>query len=88
MHPAIREVSVVGRPHPKWGETPVAVVALRKPVASLDVEDVRAWASQYLARYKLPTDVVLLGALPRNASGKVVKNLLRERIRLKPGASR
>ena len=80
-HPAIREVSVVGRPHPKWGETPVAVVALREPAASLDIEDVRAWASQYLARYKLPTDVVLIDALPRNASGKVVKNLLRERIR-------
>ncbi len=79
-HPAIREVGVVGRPHPKWGETPVAVVALREPATSLDIEELRSWASQYLARYKLPTALVLTDALPRNASGKVVKDVLRQRI--------
>jgi len=77
-HPAIREVSVVGRPHPKWGETPVAVVALRAPRGSLDIGELRSWASQYLARYKLPTALIVTDALPRNASGKVVKDSLRQ----------
>ncbi|MCW2666907.1 MAG: long-chain fatty acid--CoA ligase [Frankiales bacterium] len=77
-HPAIREVSVVGRPHPKWGETPVAVVALRDPAAQLPVAELRAWARERLASYKLPTQVEVVDALPRNASGKVVKGTLRQ----------
>ncbi|RBY82975.1 long-chain fatty acid--CoA ligase [Geodermatophilus sp. TF02-6] len=85
-HPAIREVSVVGRPHPKWGETPVAVVALHDPAASLDIEELRSWAARFLARYKLPTDVILTDALPRNASGKVVKDQLRQRVGQAPPA--
>ncbi len=76
-HPAIREVSVVGRPHPRWGETPVAVVALTDPAQQLSVEDLRSWARERLASYKLPTQVELVPELPRNASGKVVKSALR-----------
>jgi fatty-acyl-CoA synthase len=77
-HPGIREVSVVGRPHPLWGETPVAVVALRDPAAELSIEQLRAWARERLASYKLPTVLEIVGTLPRNASGKVVKGSLRE----------
>jgi fatty-acyl-CoA synthase len=77
-HPDIAEVSVIGRPHPKWGETPVAVVTLRAG-AALDITELRAWASQHLARFKLPTVLEIVDTLPRNASGKVVKGALRER---------
>ncbi|MET1038396.1 MAG: long-chain-fatty-acid--CoA ligase [Aeromicrobium sp.] len=77
-HPDIAEVSIIGRAHPKWGETPVAVVSLRDPAASLDIADLRAWARDRLAAYKLPTALELVQALPRNASGKVVKGSLRE----------
>jgi fatty-acyl-CoA synthase len=77
-HPDIREVSVVGRPHPRWGETPVAVVALRDPPAELSIEQLRAWAGERLASYKLPTALEIVRVLPRNASGKVVKGSLRE----------
>jgi fatty-acyl-CoA synthase len=77
-HPAIREVSVVGRPHERWGETPVAVVALREPGGALPVDELRAWARERLASYKLPTAVEVVEALPRNASGKVVKGELRK----------
>ncbi|RZS61564.1 long-chain-fatty-acid--CoA ligase [Xylanimonas ulmi] len=77
-HPQIAEVSVVGVPHPVWGETPVAYVALRDPNEPLDLESLREWATSSLARYKLPTRLELITELPRNASGKVRKDVLRE----------
>ena len=78
-HPLIREVSVVGRPDPRWGETPVAVICLRDPDGELPVNDLRDWARERLASYKLPTEVALVAELPRNAGGKVLKGELRTR---------
>jgi fatty-acyl-CoA synthase len=77
-HPDIAEVAVVGRPHERWGETPVAVVVPREGAVP-DLEGVRAWASSRLARYKLPTGLEVVPELPRNASGKVTKAMLRRR---------
>jgi fatty-acyl-CoA synthase len=77
-HPGIAEVAIVGQPHPVWGETPVAYVALRDPNATLDIAALREWAAASLARYKLPTSLHVLSALPRNASGKVLKGALRQ----------
>jgi fatty-acyl-CoA synthase len=76
-HPNIAEASVVGGPHPTWGETPVAFVVLRDADAGLDIDELRAWASSSIAKYKLPTRIQLIAALPRNASGKVLKGVLR-----------
>ncbi|WP_220131835.1 MULTISPECIES: long-chain-fatty-acid--CoA ligase [Nocardioides] len=76
-HPGIAEVSVIGRPHERWGETPVAVVVPRDG-AELELDGVREWASGHLARYKLPTVLEVVTELPRNASGKVTKGALRE----------
>ncbi|GAB2642450.1 fatty-acid--CoA ligase FadD5 [Nocardioides ginkgobilobae] len=78
-HPDIAEVSVIGRPHPKWGETPVAVVSLRDADRGLSIEELRHWAAERLARYKLPTALEVVDGLPRNASGKILKAPLRER---------
>ena len=78
-HPLIREVGVVGRPHPRWGETPVAVVSLRDPDGELPIAELRNWARERLASYKLPTEVALVPELPRNAGGKVLKGELRKR---------
>ena len=77
-HPDIAEVSLVGREHPTWGETPVAFVVLADAGTELDLESLRTWASDQLARYKLPTSLQLVDELPRNASGKVLKPALRE----------
>jgi fatty-acyl-CoA synthase len=78
-HPAIAEVAVIGAPHERWGETPVAVAALR-PGTQLTIEELREFAGQSLARYKLPTRLELMDELPRNATGKVLKPQLRERL--------
>jgi len=79
-HPAIAEVAVIGRPHEKWGEVPVAVVALNSAAAvALSLEELDGFLNDRLARYKHPKALEVVDALPRNPSGKVLKTELRER---------
>lgn len=75
--PGVLDVAVVGRPDDKWGETVVAIVAVAAGT-SLSLEQVRAYAEQHLARYKLPRDLLVVEAVPRNAAGKINKPLLRQ----------
>ena len=79
-HPAVAELAVIGAPHERWGETPVAVAVLA-PGASLTLDELRDWGTARLARYKLPTVLHIVDALPRNASGKVMKTALRREYR-------
>lgn len=76
-HERVREVAVVGRKSEKWGETPVAVIALADDGPDLTVEELRAFLEGRLSHFKHPSDVVIVDALPRNASGKVTKHTLR-----------
>lgn len=75
-HPAIAEVAVIGAPDDKWGERVVAVAAL-KAGAELTLAELQAFAERKLARYKLPRELRLVAALPRNPTGKVLKAQLR-----------
>ncbi len=77
QHPAIAEVAVIGVPDDKWGERLRAFVVTR-PGAGLDPAALQSFCKGRLAAFKIPRDLVLLDALPRNASGKVLKNSLRE----------
>jgi len=77
-HPSIGEAAVIGRPHPKWGEVPVAVVALAS-AAELTLADVAEFLDDRLARYKHPRALEVVDALPRNPAGKVLKTELRAR---------
>ena len=76
-HPAVREVAVVGVPHAKWGETPIAVVALKEG-AQTTSDDLISYARERLAHFKCPTRVEYVPELPRNAPGKVLKTTLRK----------
>ncbi|MGC1721772.1 MAG: long-chain fatty acid--CoA ligase, partial [Isosphaeraceae bacterium] len=71
-HPAVREVAVVGLPDPEWGELIGAALVLA-PGEVLTLEELRRWAGDRLAPYKLPTRLLALKELPRNAMGKVTK---------------
>jgi long-chain acyl-CoA synthetase len=75
-HPGVAEVAVIGTPHPKWVETVTAVVV---PVAGrdLDASGLVAYAREHLAHYKCPTSIRVVSELPRNAAGKVLKQVLR-----------
>lgn len=75
-HPAIREIAVVGDPHPDWGETVRAVVSLKED-SQLSLAELRGFARDRLASFKQPTRLDIVAALPRTASGKVMKHELR-----------
>jgi fatty-acyl-CoA synthase len=76
-HPAVAEVAVIGVPHPRWVETPVAFVVPRGE-CQLDESELIAHCREYLAGYKKPSAIVVVDELPRNAGGKVLKRRLRE----------
>ena len=82
-HPAIAEVAVIGRAHEKWGEVPVAVVALTAAAPSefsaSGVAALDEFLADRLARYKHPKALEVVEALPRNPAGKVLKTELRAR---------
>jgi len=78
-HPDVLLAAVVAAPHPKWGETPWAFIETRES-AALNEEALEALCRSYLAGFKRPRRFVF-GALPRTATGKIQKFMLRERAR-------
>ncbi|MBE3565940.1 MAG: AMP-binding protein [Thermogemmatispora sp.] len=77
-HPAVREVAVVGRPDPLYGEVVVAYLSLQEG-RQLSVEELRSYARQRLSPPRVPVDYLILPELPRNATGKIDRRLLRTR---------
>jgi acyl-CoA synthetase (AMP-forming)/AMP-acid ligase II len=75
-HPAVQEVAVVGLPHEKWGEAPHAFVVL-KAGANATGEELREFARAHLAHFKAPHGFTLVAELPKTATGKVQKYVLR-----------
>jgi acyl-CoA synthetase (AMP-forming)/AMP-acid ligase II len=78
-HAAVLEAAVIGRPDDRWGEVPVAFVALR-PGANVTADELVTHCRGQLASFKVPKDVTFIDALPRNPSGKILKRELRERV--------
>ncbi len=77
-HPAILEVAVVGMPHPTWGESPHAFVVLRGGMTAGEAE-LRAFARESLAHFKVPSSFHFVNELPKTATGKIQKFVLRGR---------
>jgi fatty-acyl-CoA synthase len=77
-HPAVKEACVVGLPHPKWQERPIAAVVLKEGAAATP-EELRAFLAKTFAKWQLPDAIVFIDAIPRTSVGKFKKTELRER---------
>jgi len=77
-HPAVQEVALVGLPHERWGEAPHAFVVL-KAGATAGEQELREFARENLAHFKAPHGVTFLSELPKTATGKIQKFVLRGR---------
>ncbi|HVN43569.1 MAG TPA: long-chain-fatty-acid--CoA ligase [Steroidobacteraceae bacterium] len=75
-HPAILEVAVVGMPHERWGESPHAFVVLR-PDQTATPQELREFARGVMAHFKVPTAFTIVSELPKTATGKIQKYVLR-----------
>jgi fatty-acyl-CoA synthase len=75
-HPAVQEVAVVGMPHERWGESPHAFVILRKGAEATEVE-LKRHVRGHLAHFKTPQWITFVEELPKTATGKVQKYVLR-----------
>jgi long-chain acyl-CoA synthetase len=74
-HPAVAECSVVGRPHPEWGEEVVAFVVAKNKITTQELDDL---CLQNMARFKRPREYRFVDSLPKNNYGKVLKTELRK----------
>ena len=76
-HPAILEVAVIGVPHEKWGETPKALVVLRAGMTATE-DEIIEFRRLHLAHFRCPTSIDFVESLPRTATGKLQKFVIRE----------
>jgi acyl-CoA synthetase (AMP-forming)/AMP-acid ligase II len=79
-HPELIEASVVGKPHPDWGEEVIAFV-VSKPGADVKIAELDALCLDHIARFKRPKDYRFVDTLPKNNYGKVLKTELRSRLK-------
>ena len=78
QHPAVQEIAVVGMPDDKWGEAPHAFVVLRAGCSTTESE-LREFIRERMAHFKCPKTICFLPELPKTATGKIQKYILRGR---------
>lgn len=76
-HPSVKDASIIKKPHEKWGETPLAIVVLKDGHEATE-QDLITFVRSKIAHFKAPSEVIFVDELPKSASGKVTKNLLRD----------
>jgi acyl-CoA synthetase (AMP-forming)/AMP-acid ligase II len=76
-HPKVADATIVGLPHPRWFEGVTAFV-VPKPGESITEEEIIGFCKERLAGYKVPKKVVIMGEIPKNPSGKILKKDLRK----------
>jgi fatty-acyl-CoA synthase len=77
-HPKVKEAAVIGVPHPKWSERPLACVVV-KDGETMTKDDVLEHVRPRLAKWQMPDDVVFIDEVPKTSVGKFSKKTLRER---------
>lgn len=83
-HPAVADVAVIGKPDDEAGEIPKAYVVLKKN-EDISSEDLLAFANGKLAKYKSLGEIEFIEAIPKTASGKILRRILKEQERLRQG---
>jgi len=86
-HPCVLEAAVIGIPDPTWGET-IRAVIVKRPDAALCERELIAWCRDRLTHFKCPTSVVVTDTLPKGGTGKIQKNVLRDRFGARASAGR
>ena len=79
-HPAVREAAVIGVPHPKWSERPLAAVVL-KAGQTCTADDLRSLLAAKFPKFWVPDAFVFVESIPRTSAGKFKKSELREAFR-------
>jgi fatty-acyl-CoA synthase len=77
-HPSVAEAAVIGITHPKWDERPLLIVVLKKD-KSASREEILKFLEGKIAKWWMPDDVIFVDEIPHGPTGKVQKNILRER---------
>jgi fatty-acyl-CoA synthase len=76
-HPAVSEAAVIGVPHPKWQERPLAVVVIKQGI-EVQEEELRAFLADRFAKWQLPDAFIFASEIPRTSVGKFLKTKLRK----------
>ncbi len=76
-HPGVLEAAVVGIPHPKWDERPLALVVLREEFKSVSKEEIHKHLSNKFAKWQLPDEILFVDTIPRTSVGKLNKKTIR-----------
>jgi fatty-acyl-CoA synthase len=79
-HPAVKEAAVIGLPHPRWSERPLACVVLREGSKATESE-LREYLEPLFAKFQVPDAFVFMDSIPRSAAGKFLKTALREKLK-------
>ena len=76
-HPSVLEAVVVGVPHPKWEERPLALIVLREGFIDVKKNEILAHLSKRFAKWQLPDEILFVSSIPKTSVGKLNKKVIR-----------
>ncbi|MFX0000669.1 MAG: long-chain-fatty-acid--CoA ligase [Candidatus Hodarchaeota archaeon] len=76
-HPGVLEAAVIGVPHPKWDERPLALIVLREGFQSMKKEEIQGHLAKNFAKWQLPEEILFVESIPRTSVGKLDKKIMR-----------